>query len=274
MLHYAYDATGQIDILRDEIPGNVEFHRFAYDRLHRLTGFQTRSNDAVGGVLRSGAYSYDGEANLLTVDDSKSVVVGYGDATHPSRLLSIAGGEGKPQAATYNSRGHMDSVGPLSGMQYDALDWLDKLGDGQQVRFRYDAQSRRILKQVSKGTTTTGVRYAAGLFEQHATHALRHVYLGKQLIASGRVTGTAVVKVFYLSDHHGSVLTAINEQGTVIISSATRSAAFYALGAPLTTADLCRKCCGIRPVEKTGRRRVKRAEKRVHAIRVRSLLYP
>jgi RHS repeat-associated protein len=90
------------------------------------------------------------------------------------------------------------------------------LADGRQVKFWYDAQSRRILKQVVNGATTTNVRYAAGLFEQHATHTLRHVFLGKQLIASERVTGAVTAKVFYLSDHHGSVLMATNEQGTVI----------------------------------------------------------
>jgi RHS repeat-associated protein len=109
-------------------------------------------------------------------------------------------------------------MGALSAIAYDALDRIRDvaLGDGTALRFWYDAQSRRILKEVTRNGATARVRYATGLFERHATHDLRHVFLGRTLLASTRVEGGVTTAVYYLADHHGTLLMATNDQGTVI----------------------------------------------------------
>ena len=84
------------------------------------------------------------------------------------------------------------------------------------VRVAYDAQSRRILKEVTVAGTTTRVRYATGLYEQHENHAVRHIYLGSQLLASEKVEASGVTTAYYLADHHGTILLATDSVGAVI----------------------------------------------------------
>ena len=57
------------------------------------------------------------------------------------------------------------------------------------LRFSYDPQSRRILKEVTSGAVTTRVHYATGLYERHSTHSLRHIYLGTMMVATEKVEG-------------------------------------------------------------------------------------
>ena len=216
-LEYTYEPVGNIATMRDTIPGNVEFHRFSYDSVYRLTGYQTRANDAAGNLLRTGTYSYDGEGNLKQFGDAENLTFSYADAGHPSRLTAVNRGA-VSEPVGYNSLGHVSAMGNLSSIGYDAHDRVRDvtLVDGTRLRFWYDAQSRRIMKEVTRQATTTQVRYAEGLFERHPTHDVRHVFLGKTLLASERVQGGVATPVYYLADHHGTLLMATNDQGTVI----------------------------------------------------------
>lgn len=216
-VEYTYEPVGQIATMRDTIPGNVEFHRFSYDGLYRLTGYQTRSNDAGGGLLRAGAYAYDAEGNLLQFGDVEPLTYGYGDAARPSRLTSVSHGPATT-ALDYNDLGHVRAMGALTSIVYDAHDRVRDvtLADGTALRFWYDAQSRRIMKEVTRGGATAQVRYASGLFERHADRDVRHVFLGRTLLASMRVQAAVTTPVYYLADHHGTLLMATNDQGTVI----------------------------------------------------------
>jgi RHS repeat-associated protein len=216
-VEYSYDAVGTIATMRDSIPGNVEFHRYSYDGLYRLIGYQTRANDAAGNVLRSGAYRYDHEGNLLEFGDAEPLDFGYADPAHPSRLTSVTSA-GETQQIDYNTLGHVRAMGSLSSIEYDPHDRVRTvtLADGTSLRFSYDAQSRRTMKEVTRAGVTTRVRYASGLFERHAGHDVRHVFLVKTLLASTRVEPGSSTSVYYLADHHGSLLMAANDQGTVI----------------------------------------------------------
>jgi hypothetical protein len=118
-VEYTYDPVGQIATMRDTIPGNIEFHQFSYDGLYRLAGYQTRSNNANGNVLRSGAYSYD-LGNLQQFGDTSPHTLTYGDATHPSRLTDVTGqGGGAPIG--YNGLGHTAARGNMTAIGYDAF---------------------------------------------------------------------------------------------------------------------------------------------------------
>lgn len=210
-LDYGYDAVGAISSLRDEEPGLVEQQSFTYDALYRLTGFEVRQGTT---VVRGGSYVYDDTGNLLSFGDNGSaLVMSYEDAARPGRLTRAGG-----NPVGYDGRGHISSFGNLAAIEFDPLERMSRAvtRDGAQIGIAYDPQSRRILKTVVQGGQTRTVRYAAGLFEHHATHVLRHIYLGKLLIASVKVDGGSAAPAYFVCDHHGTVLLATDATGTPI----------------------------------------------------------
>jgi len=219
-LRYTYDSVGNIVGLQDTLPDRAEHHTFTYDGLYRLTGFAVRQNDAMGAILRSGTYTYDALGNLQQFPETQALTLGYTDPVHPGRMTQVSH-HTTTETVSYNARGHIQGFGDLQQIEFDPLDRISRIvkTDGTVIQFAYDPQSRRILKQVTQAGTTTQIRYATGLYEQHPTHAIRHVYLGTQLIASQKVTtgdpGNPVT-AYYLGDHHGTVLTAMDATGTVI----------------------------------------------------------
>ncbi|HEX2061873.1 MAG TPA: RHS repeat-associated core domain-containing protein, partial [Thermoanaerobaculia bacterium] len=216
-IDYGYDGVGTIRSLRDEKPGSIEHQTFTYDTLYRVTGFEVRQNDAAGIIVRAGGYTYDDLGNLQAYNDTQPLTMQYADAARPSRLTSVVTG-GNVNPIGYDVRGHISSFGHLASIRFDALDRMVEatLNDGTVVRTAYDPQIRRILKSVTKNGVTKTVRYSGGLYEHHETHGVRHVYLGKMLIATFRVTAGVTTPVFYLSDHHGTILMATDAAGAPI----------------------------------------------------------
>jgi RHS repeat-associated protein len=232
-MDYEYDPVGTISSLRDETATSVEEHVFRYDGLYRLRGFEIRSG---GTPLRAGVYTYDPAGNLQQFEDTQPLTLHYEDAAHPGRVTSLAGGAGA-RAVSYEGRGHVRAFGDLTDLEYDPLDRLTRVRrtDGLEVHIAYDAQSRRVLKEVTSGPTTTRVHYAVGLYERHPDHALRHVYLGNRLVATERVQsggGGATSAAYYLSDHHGTILLATDAAGAVV-----HSQRYSPFGAALDSAD-------------------------------------
>jgi RHS repeat-associated protein len=209
-LDYDYDPVGTIRSLRDEEPGLVEDQTFSYDALFRLTGFEVRQGTT---LTRGGQYHYDDAGNLLTFADTVPLTMSYEDSLHPGRLTRAG-----DQAVSYDARGHITSFGNLAAIEFDPLDRLSRAvtRDGSEIRVAYDPQSRRILKTVIHNGQTSVTRYAAGLFEHQATRVVRHVYLGKLLIASEKVEGGATAAAYFVCDHHGTVLMASDASGTPI----------------------------------------------------------
>lgn len=235
-IDYDYAAVGAIRSMRDEKPGSIEFQTFTYDGLFRVTGFEVLENAPDGALLRSGHYSYDDKGNLLTFGDTQPLALQYGDAAHPGRLTGVAAGGG-PSAVAYDARGHIHAFGVLASLVYDPYDRLVETThvDGTIVRIAYDPKSRRILKSVEKNGNTKVVRYATGLYEQHETHAVRHFYLGRMLVASERVEGAGTTPAYFLCDHHGTILMATDAAGAPI--SQQRYSPFGAVLAPAEKLD-------------------------------------
>jgi RHS repeat-associated protein len=232
---YGHDAVGNITSLVDERPGSVEHQAFTYDGLHRLTSQDVRAGDAAGVVLRAGAYRYDAEGNLLELGEGPGLDLAYGDAQRRGRLTSVTSHAGGPaRAPSYDARGRIIALGELPTLEYDALDRLVRAvkQDGTELRFAYDMHNRRILKTVTAGGATTRVRYATGLYEQHETHAVRHVFLGAKLVSSERVEPAATTALYYLSDHHGTLLHASDAAG-----AALHDQRYSPFGAALDAAD-------------------------------------
>ena len=216
-IDYGYDSVGTIRTVLDEKPGSTEHQSFTYDGLYRVTGFQVQQNDAGGVVLRQGVYRYDDGGNLAQFEDTQPLTMNYADTAHPGRLTSV-NTRGGLSAIAYDARGNISSFGNLAAIGYDPFDRLVQatLNNATVIRCAYDPQSRRILKEITTTAMTKVVRYAAGLYEQHATHTVRHIYLGKLLVATEKIEDTKTAVAFYLSDHHGTILMATNAAGVPI----------------------------------------------------------
>ena len=247
-IDYAYDSVGTIRSLLDEKPGSVEHQSFTYDGLYRVTGFQVRRNTAAGTMLRQGVYGYDDGGNLTRFEDTQPLTMSYGDAAHPGRLTSVVSGAA-PSPIAYDGRGNISSFGNLAAIVYDPFERLVQatLKDATVLRCAYDPQSRRIQKEVIKAGVTKIVRYAAGLFEQHDTHTVRHVYLGKLLVATEKIEGAVTTSAFFLSDHHGTILMATDAAGAPIAQQR-----YSPFGAALSASDQLDRYLGRERDVETG----------------------
>ncbi len=212
---YSYDDIGNIVGLHDEMPGSIEHHAYTYDGLYRLTHHESRQTDEAGPVLLSEDFRYDSEGNLLQLGPRTTLA--YADAIHPGRATTVIDG-GISQNLLYEDRGSVRSFGELTQIDYDPLDRVSGVtrSDGVRLRFDYDPQNRRVLKEtVAEGQTRT-VRYAGSLYEKHDTHALRNIYFGSTFVASETVTPIATQAVFFLADHHGTILLATDSAGAIL----------------------------------------------------------
>ncbi len=219
-LDYSYGVVGTISAIRDSMPGGAEHHVFTYDGLHRLIAEAVHAGDASGALLTSRSYAYDPSGNVTDFHDTAGFTMAYADPAHPGRLTSTAGASGaKP--LTYDSRGHLHSYGNLANLAFDPLDRLVhvRTADGKEIRFTYDFRNRRVMKTVTSSAGASRIRYAAGLFEQSETGAVRHIFLGKRLVAGERAPhspSAAVTPVYYLTDHHATVLLALDGAGAIV----------------------------------------------------------
>jgi RHS repeat-associated protein len=214
-ISYAHDDVGNIIATHDEMPGSVEHQTFTYDGLHRLTHYEAHDNNAAGPIRRSEAYAYNGDGDILQLGPN---MLGYSDAVRSGRVTDVTNG-GIPQNILYTDRGQIRSWGgEFNDIEYDSLDRVAQVTrpDGVILRFAYDPQNRRILKQTIAGALTRNALYATHLYEKHDGQAIRHIYLGNSLIASETVAVAGTEPVFFLSDHHGTILLGSDAAGTVV----------------------------------------------------------
>jgi RHS repeat-associated protein len=217
---YAYDSVGNITSISDEIPGSTEYQVFTYDSLHRLSSVEVHQNDISGPVLHAGKYSYDMEGNIRQFEDTQPVILDYTDLLHPGRLTSYSINSIK-QGVTYNIRGAISALDDMTTIEYDPLDRLSSLKkeDGTEIRFLYDLQNRRVLKEIKLGTVTKNIYYAGGVYEQHDTYKLHLIYLGGRLICTEKISlGASDIMTpnYYLSDHLGTILMVTDANGDIL----------------------------------------------------------
>jgi RHS repeat-associated protein len=236
-LAYGHDSIGNIERWTDEMPGSVEHHSFSYDGLYRLDGYEVRANAPTGPIMRSGTYEYDATGNLQQIEEIQSLTLRYTDAARPGRVTEVST-PGVTQTIQYEDRGNIQSFADLASIEYDALDRISRIvkTDGTEIRLAYDPQGRRVLKEVVESNgTTRRIHYAAGLYERHETHAIRHIHLGKKLIASERISlgdESTVAPLYYLSDHLGTVLLATDDAGAIV-----HNQRYSPFGSALNTSD-------------------------------------
>lgn len=215
---YGFDEVGAIDAVTDDMPNGTEHHAFTYDGLYRLSSFDRFENDPAGAVLQAGTYEYDDLGNLRRLEEAIPLTMQYADPARPSRLTSVTAGAAPPIPVFYNGRAHVSRFDRLTHIEYDPLDRATRFvrQDSVEIHLRFDHESRRILKEVQDGGTVTRTRYVSGLFEQHSTHQLRHVYFGRGLVATERIDPSGRSVVFYLSDQQGTPLLTTDATGAVL----------------------------------------------------------
>lgn len=217
-IDYSYDAVGAISGVRDETPDDVEHQKYRYDGLFRLSGFNVFADEAETIPVRQGQYDIDEVGNLQRLEETTQLNYTYGDAARPGRLTQIQGGPATVNLQ-YNDRGNVRAMGHLSSIEYDSFDRATRFvkNDGVDVRINYDHRNRRMMKEVYRGgMVTSRSRYVLGLYEEHPNHSIRHIFIANTIISSERVEAGATTKLFYLADHHGTLLLATDDSGTVV----------------------------------------------------------
>ena len=217
-VNYGYDEVGAIETVRDQTQDDVEYQRFRYDGLYRLSQFEVFADQAETHVIRQGTYDLDNVGNLQRQEETTSLQYAYTDAARPGRLTGVTDGAAAMTLA-YNTRGHVRSMGALSFIEYDAFDRAVRFvkNDGAQVDVAYDHRNRRVLKEVRRaGVVVSRSRYLLGLYEAHSGHSIRHVFIGDAMIASERIEAGGTSRLYYLADHLGTVLLATDETGAVV----------------------------------------------------------
>ncbi len=227
-LRYQLNDLGRIDGVEDTTDENVEQQVYGYDGRFRLTSFARFDGGTGGPLVQSGTYQLDDLGNIQRIAEGQPLELRYADPLRPGRVTGVQPTGGPAVPVLYNGRGHIRRFGRLTEIGYDPLDRAVRFvrNDGTEIRIRYDHENRRIAKEVERAGQTTVVRYVTGIFEQYATHALRHVYLGRTLIATERVEPAPVgtSRVYYLADRQGTPICATDETGAVV--SNTRLAPF------------------------------------------------
>lgn len=218
-VNYTYDEIGNIINLQDEMPAGMEHHSYSYDGLYRLNGFIIRENDQAGAVLKTGNYSYDASGNIQQFEDTLQINLVYDDPVFKGRTTAVKNGA-EDIPVSYDGNGHVRSMGDLQAIEFDPLDRLIRVvkKDGTEIRLAYDAQGRRVHKKVTKDGVTKEVRYATGLYEQHDDYSIRNIFFGTLVISTEKIVAGApeLKRIFYLNDHHGTVLTGTDETGALI----------------------------------------------------------
>ena len=201
-----YDAVGNVSSqnYRRAPSESLKSAAYAYDNLHRLTGF-----DLDGGA-HTRSYAYDRNGNITRVTtNGADTHYSYNSRTTTNRLDFVLGAGNSFQSYAYNENGWTTSVGD-SPVTYDYRGLTTGYGS---ATYLMDPDRRRVKKTV--GTVTTFYLRGAGgsVLAEYSGQALsaRYVYAGSRRIA--RVAGGSTK--YYLADHLGSTRSLINETGTV-----------------------------------------------------------
>ena len=201
-----YDAVGNVSSqnYRRAPSESLKSTAYAYDNLHRLTGF-----DLDGGA-HTRSYAYDRNGNITRVTtNGADTHYSYNSRTTPNRLDFVLGAGNSFQSYAYNENGWTTSVGD-SPVTYDYRGLTTGYGS---ATYLIGPDRRRVKKTV--GTAVTYYLRGAGgtvLVEYNGQEiSARYVYAGTRRIARVASSGTR----YYLTDHLGSTRSLLDEEGTV-----------------------------------------------------------
>ena len=201
-----YDNVGNVSSqnYRRAPSESLKSAAYAYDNLHRLTGF-----DLDGGA-HTRSYAYDRNGNITRVTtNGADTHYSYNSRTTPNRLDFVLGAGNSFQSYAYNENGWTTSVGD-SPVTYDYRGLTTGHGT---AAYLIGPDRRRVKKTV--GTAVTYYLRGAGgtVLAEYTGQALsaKYVYAGSRRIA--RIAGDN--HSYYLADHLGSTRSLVDESGTV-----------------------------------------------------------
>ena len=218
-LDYEYDLIGNIASIKDQAKNmTTEWHEYSYDELYRITKDTTKFDDATGTIAHTSSYSYDVSGNLTQFNDLQTQAMQYGDAARKGRLTGISHGNDSKNIQ-YDKNGNITAVSDIQKISYDAFDRLSTAQTiDKNITLCYDHNGRRIFKKVDQNGSSKTTFYAAGLFEKNQTASIKHIFLDDNIICSQTKNNNSneISKVFYVNDHHGTILIAVDEEGNVL----------------------------------------------------------
>ena len=197
---YTHDDNGNITSIAETVAGNAT--NFTYDGLNRLT------SETINGVTYRYYYDIGGNITSITREGVPLHTFAYNDANWRDLLTSFDGNE-----ITYDAMGN-----PLTYNGY-TFTWergrlLTRIyGNGQDIRFTYDAAGRRTSRTVNG--VTTRFYYAGNLLMRQCDgiDTLDFAY-----DASGRAIGFNHngTPYFYLHNLLGDVVAISDAQGNIV----------------------------------------------------------
>ncbi|HRK67137.1 MAG TPA: RHS repeat-associated core domain-containing protein, partial [Hyphomonas sp.] len=203
-LTYTYTPRSQIASINDQTVANID-QTFTYDGIGRLT--------ASTGPWGNGVFQYDGLGNLRQRQvGSRTVALSY-DANN--RLSSHTDTAGSPRSLTYDARGNVTALGPMS-FTYNTSDqptWIGGSGITDTTHL-YDGHMRRV-RSASSGVTRYSVYDASGsLIEIDEVGGAKTDYIRASGMTLARIAGSTVTWLHH--DHLGSAVAGTNSAGTVV----------------------------------------------------------
>ncbi len=203
-LDYGFDTDGKITSIADA--GGTR--AFTYDATQQLTG--------AGYASRPETYSYDPEGNRTSSHLSTSYVTGVAN-----RLI-----EDDTTCYAYDANGNLERriqklgascTGAETGYAWDALNRLVRIDnpDGTYAAYRYDAQGRRIEKDVNGSVTKYVYDDDAILVELDGAGMLQARYTHGEEIDQPLAMTRGAASYFYHPDHLGSIRLMTDAAGAV-----------------------------------------------------------
>ncbi len=212
-LDYGFDTDGKITSIADA--GGTR--SFTYDATLQLTGggYPTETQP------RSESYAYDAEGNRTSSHLSATYVHDMAN-----RL-----GEDETTCYAYDKNGNLierrervgldcvtDTSGATTTYEWDVLNRLTRIDkpDGDYAAYRYDAQGRRIEKDVNGALTRYVYDGIAVLLEYDGANSLEARYTHSEQVDQPLAMARGGQSFFYHTDHLGSVRLVTDGAGLVV----------------------------------------------------------
>lgn len=194
---------------------------FTYDSLYRMTL-------AAGPAHGSHEYRFDPIGNLLRQEYSGdprfappvSGTMRFGERGYGPHVLTGIDEAGGVSELSYDSNGNMTSDGTGAVHEWDPKDRLSAASEGGVEHLHtYDYASKRSIHSVTKGGSTRHTYYIDDVSEFREGRLVKYVYVGSEKVARANFSrsegGAVSIDQFYLHDHLGSTLVAMDIEGDV-----------------------------------------------------------
>lgn len=211
-LHFARDATGNINALGNAAGANPAIESYSYDPLYRLTS-------VTDGATAIESYTYNGTGDRLSktsVGGLATGTYGYQTGTHWLTTIGSAARSYDPNGNTIGSA----SGGQTFGFGYDNRNRLSLVQANQQTvaTYAYNALGERVSKTVvtPQGSERFAYDEASQLLGEYGTSNRDYIWFGSLPVAAVDVSGGVASINFVMADGMGTPRVITNATGTPV----------------------------------------------------------